>query len=293
MHSLSFPTRVEINGYKILNNIILELTEKNILYGINGVGKSSILEVISFLYTNMHVSKVDLYIHSDDFRISYNFPNRVVEILYEKEKYKLKENGVSLLVSPEFLPIISETRHRLGITETAVWVNSCSLYREGGESINICHGDIRLEENLFKDPTVFDIFKKILRNLLDISDVSYINGNWWVKEKGRWIKINELAYGIKRAMMTIIATLISDVIFIEAFEAGFHGDLILVILDYLSESGKHFVIETHNGLAVSYGVSKGWRTFYIDEESNVTVIESVEDLIKADLFEKELKLYQF
>ena len=43
--------RIEINNYKVFHNLKLEFNNKNaVLFGINGVGKSTVLSAINYIF---------------------------------------------------------------------------------------------------------------------------------------------------------------------------------------------------------------------------------------------------
>jgi len=87
-------------------------------------------------------------------------------------------------------------------------------------------------------------------------------------ENGKWLLIELLPYGYKRALALLYVVDKYDAVFIEGFEAGLHVDLIRELTDFISENYKDkiVVIEAHLGTLLRFGLMRGWYVYYISRE---------------------------
>jgi hypothetical protein len=116
-----------------------------------------------------------------------------------------------------------------------------------------------------------------------------VYGGFYREHGGKWVKVVNMPYSYRRIIAMLYALEKCDVVFIESFDSGLHMVTTKRLIDYISDEykGKVVVVEAHHTPAVVFGVQRGWAIYYVGRDK-ITKLERYEDLIKTDVFFKEL-----
>jgi len=295
--------RVGVKGYKSIRERAEAEVGKTILYGPNGSGKTSLMEVVHAVISG-DASRISAAGLRDDFSLDLaGVGGATYELKKEGPLFYLLRGGAKLGEYVDLGNALSALRKVSGLEErfrVVAWVDPCGMSVSGGDvgGIDICKHDYDSLELL--SPEQLRGLRPMLRLMLDASAPvrardPYSKGQskptWWVElgEEG-WVRLQDLPYGDRRALLTLVATEIADAVFIEGFEAGMHGDHAIALLDTVGEWGKTVLAETHHGGVFAHALARGWSAYYV-EEGKVRKVEKAEDLRNAELYWREIREY--
>jgi len=230
----------------------------------------------------------------DDFRIIIEVNDNKIELRRSKEFFKLEPINYegSRIDDISMISYLRELLEKSGLhTEKIAWIDTSTLYISNIGEYNFERSDMNSPIPLVKE--IIENVEEIAYELLSISRIFTEAGKIYVKKRNEWILFNQLAYGERKALTIITAINLADVIFLEAFEAGLHADLIVDLIDYLTKSDKIVVIETHLGLIVTQGVSKGWTAYYIEDGRTIKEISKLAQLRDVNLYRREIEAIRF
>jgi len=257
---------------------------RTVLYGSNGSGKSAIIRALAYLLLPDESTRSSVIFEIDHVK-SYAelFSYADVELCEGNVCTALETDGVNFRV------------------KEAVWSRRYSVARVVGDYIyssgagyryvDLIHDADMLREVL-ADPSIVERVEQFLHNYTEL-DIARIHGNYYkelVNGRYEWRHIALLPTGVKKAIAIIYALENHDAVFIEAFEANLHLDLMRALLDFVNDtySSKIIVIETHSGLPLRWGIAKGWNVYYVKRDS-ITSLTRLEDLGNPELFKSEIK----
>src|SRR5579872_1968510 len=106
-------TKLEINGYKNLNGLIIDFQDKDcisVIIGNNGSGKSNIIEAISFIFAVLYKQNVKKFKPTFVYSIEYTISDKKIKINFDGSinVYYVNETKLTkkdfYLKSEEYLP---------------------------------------------------------------------------------------------------------------------------------------------------------------------------------------------
>lgn len=302
--------KLKISGYKGIKTAFTIELGKVILYGPNGAGKSSLIELVAALFVS-DIFLTEYYGYDitadsqkiyDNFLLEITHNNISAKIKRENSKFLLSINSDTTRLQESFdtaKDAINELSDKLNLRKNVTLIGPCkfvSSYREIFIA-DACNGQLDLSNLYIAD---LQKYEKELYTALNIGGVKYarskrydLDAEYYVQFDGEWIPFKDLAYGLRRAMLIILATIISDVILIESFEASLHSDLAIALIRYLSGVVNKFVVlESHHGAALADAVaSGGWTSYYLEGGTRLVSLKSIDDLRNTELFHRELEIY--
>jgi predicted ATPase len=249
-------------GSLVLREPITLDLKRAILYGRNSIGKSLIIkatiaglaiheDVKSFLLPGLHDLK--RLLKTSDFKVTVRTDKQILKIARVTA-------GTARIVTE-----VDDERRKYKINVGAQW-------------------DLQL---MLSDP-------EFAEKLNDFFSYYYLDvkvyGGFYRDQSGEWIKIANLPYSYRRIIAILYALEKSDLVFIEAFSSGLHMSMQKYLIDHISEEYKDkvIVIETHHTPAIVFGSGRNWITYYV-ERDKITKLEKYEDLVKVDVFFRELQ----
>jgi hypothetical protein len=238
--------------------VTLEL-KHTILYGRSGVGKSLI----------MKATMVGLTIY-EDIRL-FLLPG-----LYGlKRLLKASDFKVAVCGDPQRIARITAGTARI-VTEVD---DERRMYK-------ISVGDQSDLQRMLSDPR----FAKKINDVFDLWHTNIeVYGGFFREYGGEWVRVVNLPYSYRRIIAILYALEKSDIVFIEAFDAGLHMSTMKRLIDYISEDYKDKVVvaELHHTPGIVFGLQRGWKAYVIEKE-RVTKLERYEDIKNTDAFFREL-----
>jgi len=298
------PIIIRVRNYKAIDEVEV-LLGKVVLYGPNGAGKSSFMEAAAYILTasnsiggrellspqclreGFEVGIVGLLSLS---RRGWEYVLRVPEGEYPSADFS----------SPAITMTLRNVLRSAGVgpLEKVAWIDAVNAYvaAEGfeGEYSFGFRRNPRLPLPHIVRPGLLDTLEEIEDDTLRVLEVSRVYLDYddkvYVKEAGKsWIPLSDIAYGLQKALTMMICARYTQAVFVEAFEAGLHGDLASELLNYLDETCEVAYVETHSGALVARAVRLGWRAYYLEEGKVRKEIAEVSDLRDVDLYRKELE----
>ncbi len=259
---------IEVSNFKQIENARVEIGEKGklLLFGPNGSGKSSLIQafasLLSHISEDVNAKKVlsKLLPESPQSFIRFGADRAVVSAEIDDKRFGLeidRKAGVALHVDGER----REARLRLSLSYVAPCAASNSLV-EDLLDVNLCPPGISI-----RNAEVAEWVRSKLY-LLGLEDV-YLNV---VKERGRWIDMQHLAYGFVRVLGLLLAAYGEpDVLIADSFEAGLHYDLAVDVIEFLTSLPSFVILESHIGLSVKAALKRGLSVYYVKEGEFVRI----------------------
>ncbi|HDJ89094.1 MAG TPA: ATP-binding protein [Thermoprotei archaeon] len=314
MTSHEYRFKLYLKGYKVARNLYAEVG-KTILYGPNAAGKTAIMEAIAYILspTANRIGDKELItingIH-EDFEIKIKLANGEIALEYKHPFFEVRS---FLKTEYEHIPseyegksiddegMTSYIKRLLGISGAGLkgkiaWIDSSILYISGLKSYDYLKYHQELQLPIIS--SALEIVERIEEDIYQILPISRIftdGYDIYVKheEYGKWISFQNLSYGERKAIAIIFAANLADAIFIEAFEAGLHADLIVDLINYLSKYDKIIIIESHLGLVVAQGVARKWMAYYLEDGRTLKEIKELNQLRDAELYKREIEAMAF
>jgi AAA15 family ATPase/GTPase len=257
---------------------------KTVLYGYNGAGKSCIIRVLAmFLCGEECVPELgkegmDTFKKSLDVRLTSK--SGFIGFKYEyvagdNNEVKFRGNVINRELIQRYIGSYRVAR-----------VLTDHLYFGSSEVVNVFDTYKLLEvlEDVEFIEKVRDFFK-----YLDPGVSDFYYKKFKDSENGKWLPIELLPYGYKRALTLLYAVDKYDAVFIEGFETGLHVDLIRELIDFISENYKDkvVVIEAHLGTLLRFSLMREWYVYYISREGIEEI--NLQRLHTMELFSRELE----
>jgi hypothetical protein len=126
----------------------------------------------------------------------------------------------------------------------------------------------------------------------DVFDLWYTNievyGGFFREYGGEWYKVVNLPYSYRRIIAILYALEKSDIVFIEAFDAGLHMSTMKRLIEYIEDyKDKAIIAELHHTPGIVFGLQRGWKVYHVEKE-RITKLERYEDIKNTDVFFREL-----
>jgi len=260
------PIKLVIRDFMGLRDVEVEI-EKTVLYGPNAGGKSRVI------YALMNtIDRYGLIMY-----LSWEVGEAVKEVL--KGNYDVIVGDTTIQVRGEDFKVVSPSgefsgdydavfRHiveafeSIGVREVA-WVTDRGrvVTSVGGKPNLVRTMDIK---DLLEEPGRVETVENLWR--LFTSARKFYSDR--AKVGDRWIPINMLSAGERKAMVLIYFAKFTDLLAVETFEGGLHIDTALDLISLLSDEARYVVLETHYGLVAGRALEHGWNVYYINSESN-------------------------
>ncbi|MGC9119586.1 MAG: AAA family ATPase [Thermoproteus sp.] len=255
--------------------------EKIVLYGPNGVGKSTLMHLTMLIASKLSSSEL---LYDEDVLPQYIFNGAEVEfsigdITGEVKNRKITVRQASNGVSDDLL---SGNALRLG--DWSIWhIDEYNIEFSGVPRKCKGFGVLELRSG-FKD---FAVLCPALAQEMGIEGNVHYDAT---EIAGKWIPIRGLSYGQKKFLAIQAAIYGGDFIFVENFEAGLHVDYITSLLDAMTNTNAVVMIETHSGIVVKYALMRGFSVY--KAESGRFMRINFNELSRYDLFQREYQVLQ-
>ena len=243
--------------------------KKTVLYGPNGGGKSTIIRALIVLLVRNESCRYHLLYEVER-------DHKILVKLIEGADLKLCSNSTCIDFGGG------------GLGEYRVARIAGDILRQCGAM-----GQINIHDNdelkaIVENPAFVEKFEEFFR--WREPDIERFYYGYFKEKVGGWLELQFLPYGYKKTLLILYALEQNDIVLIEGFENALHLDLMRELLDYIDEnySNKVIVIETHNGLPLTWGVKKNWSVYYVWRD-NVVELHTLKDLHETELFVKELE----
>lgn len=271
--------KLAITRLKMLRDVAVE-GDKLVLYGPNGMGKSSIIHTL-LLVLSKASSKV-YYNHNvlpspalRNARVSVKFEDYVIEIsegriFMERGGAKWESYATSGDAWGQDLVVWHVDEYKavqVGFVRDCPdgWIFST------GDEIRFADGEVAVQCPTAAKRLSFQVYY----NHVYDPDLE-------------WVPISQLSYGQRRRLVIEAALETGNFVAVENFEAGLHIDYIADLIRDIADSKAAVVLETHSGLVLKLAMRHGLAAYYIDGERTrqITTLDDVE------LFRRELAAYQ-
>ncbi|ABO07716.1 AAA family ATPase [Pyrobaculum calidifontis] len=244
--------RVCLRDFLAVGGQCVEVGGPTLLYGPNGAGKSSlILGVAALLYAISGGVLRGLVPDNLALWVRRGAEAGAVEAVVDGRRYRLeigRDTSVWVDNEKQGYPPFKLIEARVA------YVGPCTAAWESWR-FHLCEGaDLEVE-----DPEDAEW----LRRVGAVAGVEDVYGGR-VKVGGRWIDVQTLAYGYRRALAMLIAARRADVLLVEAFEAGLHYDLAVDLIQVLKETSALVIAESHLMATLKAALDAGWRVYYVD-----------------------------
>lgn len=278
---------LKIDNYKIIRSAEVEIG-RTILYGPNSSGKSSIVYALMVLASSGHPDDdIDRIIGygAEEANIAIQHSGSYIEYSGRDRLYRCKHGSED---------VEGRSIEYIGNCVKEFW-RSVGIHRIGHVAIDrmyvfeIPSGKIVSYKEKYKEENVFEavldirnpldprswsrllehpqvISGRVAEDLWDICGIEKIYGPF-VRIDGKWMPINVLSEGLRRAILMIIAMHHSDLLIIEGFENSLHIDLIVYLLNrFEAYEDKKIIVETHSGTVVLSRkmIPEKWQAYYVD-----------------------------
>jgi len=230
----------------------VEIGGPTLLYGPNGAGKSSlILGVAALLYAISGGVLRGLVPENLALWVRRGAEAGAVEAVIDKRRYRLEIGRDTLVWVDDKEPVHPPSKL---IEARVAYVGPCTA-TWGNWRFYLCeNADLEVE-----DPEDAEW----LRRVGAVAGIEDVYGNQ-VKVEGKWIEIQTLAYGYRRALAMLVAARRAEVLLVEAFEAGPHYDLAVDLIQVLKDAGALIIAESHIMATLKAALDAGWRVYYVD-----------------------------
>ncbi|AET32463.1 AAA family ATPase [Pyrobaculum ferrireducens] len=254
-------TKIEVLNFKRIETAEIDVdNNKLLLFGPNGAGKTSLihalLTLLGYISEESGVENIisGLLARSPQSHIRLGADKATISAVIDGKKYSLEIDrfaGTTLYVDGER----KDTTLRFSLSYLAPCVVRNSVDEELWE-ISLCPPGINI-----RDPRIAELVRREIY-LLGIEDFYFD----MVKERGHWINLRDLAYGLVRVLGLLLAIYGEpEILILDTFEAGMHYDLAVDVIKFLTSLPSFVILESHIGLSVKAALKRGWSVYYVKE----------------------------
>jgi len=255
--------------------------DKIVLYGPNGVGKSTLIHLTMLIASKLSSSEL---LYDENVLPQYIFNGAEVEfsigdITGGVRNRKITVRQASSGVSDDLL---SGNALRLG--DWSIWhIDECNVEFSGKPKKCKGFGVLELRSG-FRD---FAVSCPALAADMGIEGNVHYDA---AEVGGKWVPIRGLSYGQKKFLVIQAAVYGGDFVFVENFEAGLHVDYVTALLDAMANTNAVVMIETHSGIVVKYALMRGFSVYKAENGGFIQI--NINDLNRYDLFQREYQVLQ-
>ncbi len=270
-----FISRIYIKNYKVLKDVNLDFTYKDkilniiILAGINGSGKTSILEFINNLHQITHKKDKDSFVEINNEHTNFYDESKEVLLLdtgvTENEKIKEYKNNIEYL----------------GVAENLNLDNLKKLLTDKiKKKILVYKKDIK---------EVYNDIKKFIKNIFEDLDLminfSHIdeNDNIFFQNKSEEVfNLEEISSGEKNLLIKVLYLYLKEiqnkVILIDEPELSLHptwqSRILKIYENFANHNNCQIIIATHSPHIIGSAKPEYLRVLTFDEKNNITVLDN-------------------